>query len=660
MKDACFGNKISINQRRYLGSKKKLLPFIESILDKKSIKYDSFADIFAGTGVVGDHFSTKSNVILNDILESNFLSHTAFLGAGKLNEKKMLSFITEFNELNPDKLTNNYFSNNFSGTYFDHCNSLKIGYIREQIDELYEEKKLAERERAYLITALIYGMDRIANTVGHYDAYRKISFDQKPLKIRPLLITKGPHKVKVYKQDANILVRKISADVVYIDPPYNSRQYSDAYHLLENVANWEKPIVKGVAKKFDRTNIKSNYSMKSAGAAFSDLIENIEAKYILVSYNDMGTSGAQRSQSCISDNELISALENKGLVEVFETDFTQFSTGKSKNDNLKERVFLCEVKKNKSSGPAILMSTKNLHLPKFVKSPLNYTGGKHKLLPQITDFFPKDIKVFYDVFSGGGNVGINAEANEIVCIDKNSKVVDLLNFIKNNNYEAINQGILSVIKKYNLSESYLNGYSTYGCESSAGLGKYNKEPYLKLREAYNDSRDELMMLVLILYSFNNQIRFNSKGNFNLPVGKRDYNGSSRKNIAAFNTTASQKNIKFAAGDFRDLQKMKFNKKDFIYLDPPYLLGLASYNESDGWNENDETELYKLLESLTKKNIKFALSNVIEHKGEVNTQLEKFIKNNNLKLNKISHSYSNSNYQSKAKENHTQEVLITNY
>lgn len=665
MSDAYFGNKyISISQRRYLGSKTKLLNFIDDILIKEKATYSTLADIFAGTGVVADYFSSKSDVILNDILESNYLSYLAFFGKQKIRLSVLFEIMFGYNSVKVEKISDNYFSKNFANTYFDLDNCKIIGFVRSDIEKLYKNKKINERERAYLITSLIYALDRIANTVGHYDAYRKVEIHQKRIELLPLKINSGKRKTSVFKNDANQLVRKIEADIVYIDPPYNSRQYSDAYHLLENIARWKQEKVFGVAKKINRDHLKSHYSLKSAGAAFSDLIDNIKAKYILVSYNDMGTNGNARSQSRISDSELISALERRGSVKIYERGFNQFTTGASTKNDLKERVFFCKVKPNKKPKPVIVDYKKNSHLPKFIKSPLNYTGGKHKLLPQLVKFFPKEIDTFYDVFCGGANVGVNALAKKIVCLDKDKNVIDLLKFIKKSNFDDLNNKILRIINDYNLSQSYINGYHTYFAESSNGLGHFNKAGFERLRKDFNlnsFSEDKILtFLVLIFYSFNNQIRFNKAGEFNLPVGKRDYNGSSRRNLANFNLVSNVKNIDFINLDFRDVENLKLKKNDFVYLDPPYLLGLASYNESGGWSEKDENDLYALLRFLNKKNIKFALSNVLEHKGMVNSGLLDLAKKEGFNINHINHHYGNSNYQSKAKNNITKEVLITNY
>lgn len=662
MDDAYFGNKtFRINQRRYLGSKTKLLDFIDNILMNEGIEPESFADIFAGTGSVANHFHNRSKIIVNDILDSNNHIYHAFFGKDEIRENILKDYLIKYNSIDVDGYDENYFSKNFANTYFDTKNSKKIGIIRDDIEKLFEDKIITSREKSYLLTSLIYALDRIANTVGHYDAFRKIDIPDKKLFLLPLDVNYSQYDAEIYKTDANELVKNIQADVVYIDPPYNSRQYSDAYHLLENIATWKKEEVVGVAKKIDRSHIKSKYNMKSAGVVFGDLIDNINAKYILVSYNDMGGSGNARSQSRISDHEILSALKRKGDVQIFEKDFRQFTTGKSSKNDLKERIFLCRVDSQAKSNNTVVASKNNPVQHGFVKSPLNYTGGKHKLLPQITKLFPEDIRTFYDVFAGGANVGINAKAQSIVCIEKDRNVTNLLKLIQERNFEDLNKQVVEIIENFGLSQSYIKGYDFYGADSSAGLGKVNKEAFLKLRDSFNKSKDRIdLLLVLVLYSFNNQIRFNSRGDFNLPVGKRDYNGSSRKNVAAFNQTSNEKNIIFENRDFRDIENMKLSKDDFIYLDPPYLLGLASYNELGGWTEKDEKDLYSLLTRLDSRGIRFALSNVLKHKGLTNKIMEDWANKKNYIVHKLNYHYKNSNYHSTAKNNETIEVLITNY
>src|SRR3989344_2610038 len=221
MIDAGFGNRsISIEQRRYLGSKTKLLSFISDILDKEGVAFGTFADIFAGTGLLANYFHEKAEIIVNDILESNYQAYRAFFGSEQLRLSYLKIRLQKYNKLDCHKIEDNYFSETFANTYFDEENSRRIGFIRDDIESLFLRKKINARERAYLVTALIYALDRIANTVGHYDAYRKIKMPTKILELRPLEIKKRKHRSVIYKKNANELATHIKADVVYIEPPY--------------------------------------------------------------------------------------------------------------------------------------------------------------------------------------------------------------------------------------------------------------------------------------------------------------------------------------------------------------------------------------------------------------------------------------------------------
>lgn len=335
---------MDIHNRRYLGSKSKLIPFIKRVVEEECTDIKSVADIFAGTGVVANAFKDKM-VITNDLLYSNYIAHCCFLGSEAVDTKKIKRMIDAYNESAPAE--DNYMSVHFSDTYFSAFNCRKIGWIREDIEELYSQNAINERERACLITSLLYAMDRIANTCGHYDAYRKGEDLDKVLYLQLPNLTKNHSRNEFYHMDSNELVRRISADLVYIDPPYNSRQYCDAYHLLENVARWEKPRVSGTARKMDRSALKSEYCLRSAPDVFADLIENIQAKYILVSYSNMGKKGNDRSNARISDKDIVSVLEKKGTVKVFEQDYRAFTTGKSDIKEHKERLFLCIVQEKK-------------------------------------------------------------------------------------------------------------------------------------------------------------------------------------------------------------------------------------------------------------------------------------------------------------------------
>lgn len=654
---------ISINNRRYIGSKFRMIDFIKETMKKEKIEYSSFLDLFGGTGIVGDFFNDqKTKVYVNDLLKSNYISYLAWFGSEKIDKNKIKRYIDKYNSLT--LLKDNYFSLNFSNTYFSEENCKKIGFIREDIEENYTNNNLNIRERAILITSLLYAMDKIANTVGHYDAYRKMGDLNKKLELCMLDLKSNTNNKnnKIFNEDSNELVRNLKADVVYIDPPYNSRQYSDAYHLLENVAMWEKNEVHGVAKKMEQNGIRSKYCSVSAPLVFKDLIENIDAKYIIVSYNNMGKKGAGRSQAKISDEDIINTLSKKGKVKVYETDFKEFNTGKTHIENHKERLFVCKV------GRVLKVKTVKTKVSNdndIVKSPLNYTGGKYKILNQIIPIFPKELDLFVDLFSGGSNVGVNVNAKRIVCVDKQKEIIRVMELFKKYEDGYIIDKLEKIIDKYELSNSLLNGYEMYNCSSDKGLGSYNKSKYTELRNNYNNIKNDsiekdFLFLTLIIYGFNNQIRFNNNGEFNMPVGKRDLNNSLRKNLKNFITKLKTKNIEFVNSDFREFA-IETTENTLVYCDPPYFLGTASYNENGGWTKQDEIDLLNYLTILDSKGIKFALSNVIEHKGAIHIMLETWIKEHNYTIHYITCDYNNSNYhKQEGNITKTVEVLITNY
>lgn len=645
----CEYKTTKINNRRYLGNKYKLLPFITSVVNEECKNINTIADIFAGTGAVASAFTDKK-IITNDIMYSNYICHVAWFSNEAYSEEKIIELITSYNSLNISE--DNYMSINFANTYFDIEDCRKIGFIREDIEIRYKEGRINDRERALLLTSLLYAMDKIANTCGHYDAYRKgVEFNRH----LELYVPEPEHNLNennmCYNLDTNVLVADIEADLVYIDPPYNSRQYCDAYHLLENIARWEKPEVFGVAKKMDRTALKSDYCTHKATKAFEKLISSIHAKYILLSYNNMAEKGNDRSNAKISDEDIMRILKQKGKVKVFSENYKAFTAGKSDLKENQERLFLCECFEDEKD---------------VVPSALNYTGGKYKLLPQILPYFPKDADKVVDLFCGGCNVGINIKCNRVRFNDSNEYLINLLNTFKRLPKEQIFDFIFETIEKYKLSKVCEFGYEYYNCESTKGLGAYNKIGFNKLRGDFNSRAEKddiyyLMLYVLIVYSFNNQIRFNQKGDFNLPVGKRDFNSKMQSKLENFLDRIKSGDYTFINSDFRMVNLNDYSDKSFFYVDPPYLITCATYNEQDGWTESDERELLSYLEELNSRGIRFALSNVLESKGKKNTILSEWIKRHKkFKTIPLNYDYSNSNYHTKQRNSITKEVLVINY
>lgn len=285
-----------------------------------------------------------------------------------------------------------------------------------------------------------------------------------------------------------------------------------------------------------------------------------------------------------------------------------------------------------------------MHSP-YIKSPMNYTGGKYKILKHIIPSFPDDINNFVDLFAGGLNVGINVKADTIYANDQITYLIELYRFFQDNNTDDLIAKIKSRIAEYNLTQD-------------------NQEGYLDLRKEYNTSGQLLDLFVLTCYSFNHQIRFNSKHEFNTPFGKErsSFNSSIESNLIRFCNALHSKNIILSTGDFMSFDFSKLTAGDLVYCDPPYLITTGSYNDGKrgfkDWTIKEELQLLSLLDDLNSRNIYFALSNVFAHKGLTNDDLIEWSKK--YHVNFIDKSYANCSYHFKDRDTKTIEVLVTNY
>lgn len=285
---------------------------------------------------------------------------------------------------------------------------------------------------------------------------------------------------------------------------------------------------------------------------------------------------------------------------------------------------------------------------KLISSPMNYIGGKYKLLPQILPLFPKNIETFVDLFCGGCNVGINVTAKKIIFNDNLTYLIELYRKFDSLNIEEILNHIDNRINQFNLSLT-------------------NKDGYLELRKLYNSEKNPLDLFVLVAYSFNHQIRFNNSHEFNNPFGKARscFNEHMKNNLLDFLNTLNKNSVDFTSFNFDEFNFSGLSSNDFVYCDPPYLITTGTYNDGKrgftGWSETEERKLLKILDSLNEKKVSFALSNVLDHKGKENLILKNWIKENNYFISYISKNYANSNYHTiDRNKNSTVEVLITNY
>lgn len=282
----------------------------------------------------------------------------------------------------------------------------------------------------------------------------------------------------------------------------------------------------------------------------------------------------------------------------------------------------------------------------LVKSPLNYIGGKYKLLPQIIPLLPHKVNKFIDLFAGGLNVGINQNSNIIYCNDINNYVIDILQTLYEEKDTDIVEYIHNQIKKYKLSKTNQQGFESF-------------------RYFYNNSeRKPLDLYTLICYSFNYQFRFNNKGDYNNAFGRNrsSFSETLEKKLRYFVEAIQNRNIVFSKKEFEVFDFTNFNSDDLVYCDPPYLITTGSYNDGKrgfkNWDINQEQKLLNILDYLNSRNIKFALSNVLEHKGKENELLIEWAKKYNT--NYLNFNYKTSSYNGKNVDKVSIEVLITNY
>lgn len=325
---------IDISNRRYVGSKRKLLMFIRSAL--KNIRFNSFADLFAGTGVVADMYNKRKTIIVNDLLYSNYICYAAWFSDEAYDEAKLRNLIIQYNSMTA-AADENYMTQTYGDRYFSTENAAKIGCIREDIERRKRNHEVNEREYALLVMSLLYAAQQsdVSRTLGHYMTYLKHPEPDGKLELRlPLAPSQKTNTGnQVFNMDALELVSVMPpVDVLYLDPPYH-RQYGEYYHVLENIARWEKAEAFGETRRI--CTPKSSFSIKSTAlSALERIVQCGKAKYIVVSYNN-------DSANNISNIEMMDLLSAYGSTRVLTEDYPAFHGAKHITDN-RERLFLCK------------------------------------------------------------------------------------------------------------------------------------------------------------------------------------------------------------------------------------------------------------------------------------------------------------------------------
>lgn len=610
---------------RYLGSKEQLVKQIGSLLISKGLNNNpdlTFFDAFCGMGAVADAFKDLYNIVINDSL----------LCAVTFTNSRLLSSICKFENLgfNPivyfneskDKREGFFYKNYSPGgserMYFTSENAARIDYFRWQIEEWKNEEIISQNEYIYLLGCLLESVSSVSNTAGVYGAFLK-HWDSRALKAIKFLATPAsiaePLNIMRFNDKIENIIEDIDCDILYLDPPYTQNQYGTQYHLLETLILNDQPILSRITGSRPTTPLRSDWSkMYHCHILFEKVIAKTKAKYIIMSYNNDGF---------MSKDYIDSILKRYGVEETYECQIINYK----KYNNTKcqgkeghvEYLFYIE-KKNEEDI--------------VIESPLNYQGNKSKMIATIKGLMPNNISTFIDAFGGGFNVGINMNAKQIIYNDINHYVHGLVNSFGTTDTFTYLSYINKIIKKYDLSTE-------------------NKESYLKLRSDYNallpENRDPKLLYSMLLYGFQQQIRFNTAHEFNNPFGTRYFNDRLLAKFISYSRTAHEKDIVYTTGDYRQLDYY-LNNDSFIYFDPPYRDAAGAYNDGkrgfEGWSKKLESELFDYLDSINKRNFRFMLS------YNVNDDIIRWANQNNYHIINLE--------ETQGRYNRRMEVIILNY
>lgn len=616
---------------RYLGNKESILDEIKNLLESKGLLKNgySFFDAFCGSGSVADFFKKYYNIIINDNLMWSVIYTKGRVSAPNCTFDKLgfdpFEFLNNNSKTVHGFMYENYAPTNSKRMYFTPENAGRIDYFRKQIEQWKVDNKLSDEEYCFLIACLIESVSDVSNTAGVYGAYLKKWDSRATKEIYFDKVDFQPEQcgsLKMYNSKIEDIIEDIECDILYLDPPYTQNQYGTQYHLLETLVRDDNPSISKVTGSRSTAPMRSNWSKQyKANILFDRILSKTKAKYVILSYNNDGF---------MSKEYIEAAMKRYGKPETYvckKISYKKYQNWKSKNEKQHfEYLFFVEKKPEKEV---------------VYESPLNYIGSKAKIVQQIRNALPKIDNTFYDVFGGGFNVGININSDQIIYNDINYFVTDLIKSFKEfDTYEYLLY-VNRIIKKF-------------------GLKKSDVEAYQKVRAYYNslpkNKKDPRLLFTIILYGYQQQIRFNGSHEFNNPVGMRWFNDKVLEKLISFSRKIKEKKVTFYSGDYISVLQ-KATKNDFIYFDPPYKLTTGSYNDGkrgfNGWNEELENELLSLADNLNANGIPFMLSYVIEHHDKINENLIKWIKNNDYHKIELGNIIGISGSRRK-------EVLIVNY
>jgi len=490
--------------------------------------------------------------------------------------------------------------------YFTAANAGRIDFFRSTIDLWKNENRLTEDEFAYLLASLIESISYISNTAGVYGAFLKHwdSRAHKKLELFRVASKKNiPTSLQVYNAKIEDIIEEVECDILYLDPPYTQNQYGTQYHILETLVLDDNPSISKITGSRSTSPLRSDWSKNlKSHILFDKIIAKTNAKHIVFSYSVDGF---------LSKSFIEAVLKRYGKPETYLCQKISYD----KYTNFKSR-------KGKEHFELLFYVEKKPISEITYESPLNYIGSKSRMVKELASFYPKDIATFIDAFGGGANIAINSSAN-------------------NTTYNELNYFVKDLIESFEFKDTY--DYLMYikRIEKKFSLQKEDSESYMKAREYYNSlplsKRDPRLLYTILLYGFNQQLRFNNNHEFNNPVGMRWFNDKVLEKFVSFSRVIKEKAITIENEDYSQLEIPEDNT--FVYLDPPYMMTTGSYNDGKrgfkGWNSEEENRLLKFLEKLNYKGINFMLSYVVEHKGEVNTNIIQWVKKNKFRLIELS-------------------------
>lgn len=588
---------------RYLGNKDAIIQDIIDLLDEKKLtdKGLSFFDAFAGTGAVSDAVKERFNVQINDILEWSSIYTKGRVYASKVTFDKLeinpFELFNQENEIEEGFFYNTYSPGGSDRMYFSENNAGRIDWIRTTIERWQNEGRLNEGEYEYLLASLIESMSKVANTAGVYGAFLK-HWDGRALKQMefisvPYTDAKEINDVTFYNGKVEEIISDIQTDVLYLDPPYTQNQYGTQYHIFETLVKMDSPEVSPITGSRPTAPMRSDWSKDiKAHILFDKVLHDTTAKYVILSYSDDGIMSKSFIEASM---KRYGKPETYQLTKINYKKYQNFKTTKS-GDHF-EYLFYIEMKDKADIR---------------YESPLNYIGSKAKMINDIVENMPNGVTRVYDVFGGGFNVGVNMATENVEYNDANFKVVELIKMFRDYDTYSLIQYFKRQIKKY-------------------GLEPANKDAYQNARAAYNSlpaqKQDSRILYTLIMYGFQQQIRFNSKLEFNNPVGMRWMNDKVLEKIISFSRRIKTLDVEFNSSDFNALD-IEDGPNNFLYLDPPYRLTLGSYNDGkrgfSGWSIDYETKLLEFMQQRHEAGNRIMMSYVLEHGELENKQLKQWL------------------------------------